>query len=483
VASDPDPAVRQAAGVALENLTGHSEAGDWAAWFRSTGWGKIEGELVARLASEDRDVVRRAAVSLGHTGSGEAARAALRETLKRLRDDAAYVAWRKTHHGDNAKFLAADPVNPRCVQEVARALGRLKDAAAVPLLAETLKRHADPDTGNLFLAEAAAEALGLIGTREAETALIDTFAGLKDYSKFTNWYGDHPALMACHASPVHLRIVEALDALGTANAASLVPHLIRCVPTDFDRALFPANDDCETLLGRVIRRQGAEARVSETCLAVLGDAQAARDAEVAAALGRVIGAWGGTPDLTNRASQVLSLVCRDRAYVPRVQAAYARFMAVTNDIPRVFDKGIPVVLKLPVRHWVCFYLGRALGEIGDPRATESLLAALAAPAEFADGSPDPLGPGILFLHNDLTPCWRAAAAWALGRVGDAKVAPALLKVADDFANATDTRHAAAEALGRISDASMREAIAKLAAGYPEVSTRQALLAAERRLSP
>ena len=36
-----------------------------------------------------------------------------------------------------------------------------------------------------------------------------------------------------------------------------------------------------------LRRQGAERRVSETCLSVLGDSQAACDAEVVAALGRV----------------------------------------------------------------------------------------------------------------------------------------------------------------------------------------------------
>lgn len=476
--ADPDPVLRQSAAIALENLTGHADPGDWAAWFRASGWERIEADLVRQLATGDRDVIRRAAVALGHTGGGEPARAALRESLKRLRDDTAYVDWRKTHHGDNAKFVSLDPVNPRTVQEVARALGRLKDSASVPLLAETLKRHADPDTGNLFLAEAAAEALGLIGTPEAEAALIEAFAGLKDYPRFTNWYGDHPALMACHASPVHLRIVEALDTLSSTNAVRLVPHLIRCVPTDPDRALFLENDDCETLIGRFLRHQGAEARISETCLAVLGDPQAARDKEVEAALGAVHGAWAGTPDISNRSAQILSMVCRDRLYVPRIQAAFTRFSALTNDIPRVFDKGIPVVLKLPARHWVCFYLGRTLGTLGDARATDTLLAALASPNEFASGSPDPLGPGIHFLHNDLTPCWRAAAAWALGRIGDTRAVPALLNVVRDLDNALDARHAAAVALDRIADPASREALRTLAADYPEASTRKALLEAE-----
>ncbi|MCY3023712.1 MAG: HEAT repeat domain-containing protein [Planctomycetota bacterium] len=83
----------------------------------------------------------------------------------------------------------------------------------------------------------------------------------------------------------------------------------------------------------------------------------------------------------------------------------------------------------------------------------------------------------MFLHNDLTPCWRAAVAWALGRIGDRRAAPALLKVVSDLGNATDVRHAAAVALGRTGDASSLDAMRKLARDYPEVSTRLALLRA------
>jgi HEAT repeat protein len=81
----------------------------------------------------------------------------------------------------------------------------------------------------------------------------------------------------------------------------------------------------------------------------------------------------------------------------------------------------------------------------------------------------------LFLHNDLTPCWRAAAAWALGRIGAARATPTLLKVIGDMKNALDTRHAAAEAMGRIADTKSAAMIRKLAADYPEVSTRRTLM--------
>ena len=90
---------------------------------------------------------------------------------------------------------------------------------------------------------------------------------------------------------------------------------------------------------------------------------------------------------------------------------------------------------------------------------------------------------MLFLHNDLTPCWRAASAWALGRIGDRRAAPALLKGIANLANAPDTRHAAAEALGAIADPGSAEAIRTLALDYPEVSTRKALLRACAKLGP
>ena len=107
---------------------------------------------------------------------------------------------------------------------------------------------------------------------------------------------------------------------------------------------------------------------------------------------------------------------------------------------------------------------------------DSLLAVLEqAPQEAASGRPDPCEPGVLFLHNDLTPCYRAAAAWALGRIGDRRAAATLLAVVGDLDNAPDTRHAAAEALERLGDPAQVDAIRKLAADYPEVSTRKVLL--------
>ena len=487
--ADAEPLVSQAAAVALENLTGRGAAWDafvsagvrtlqarsFGAELQNPDWNRLEQELIQRLSSADRDGVRRSAVALGHIG-GAAARVALRSHLARERENNPYPEWRKSHNGDGAMFNSLSPANPRTLQAATRALGYLQDTEAVSLLAETLLRHRDPASGNLFLAEAAVEALGRIGTAEAEAALTNAFAQLKDYPNHTRWYGDHDALIACHAAPIHYFIVEALDALGSTRAGGIVPQLIRSVPTDTDRALLARNDDCETLTGRVIGRSGAGPAVVETCLAILGDPDASRTKEIEQAIAVTHQAWGGKPDPENRAAQILSLTCRDRQYEPRIRAAFDRYRARTNDIARVFDTGIPVVTKLPVKHWVCFFLARSLGNLGDLRSTAALVTALAqAPPEAALGQPDPLGPGVLFLHNDLTPCWRAATAWALGRIGDPQAVPALLKTVADLQNATDTRHAAAEALGGMADAATRAKIRQLAANYPEVSTQRALL--------
>ena len=193
----------------------------------------------------------------------------------------------------------------------------------------------------------------------------------------------------------------------------------------------------------------------------------------AVTLSTTIRCWGGHPDAENRAAQILSLVCRDRTFEPRVRAAFERYRRKPTEIPRVFDTGIPVVLELPAKHWVCFFLARTLGCLDDPSSVPALVRALAEMLpEAATGRPDPLGPGVLFLHNDLTPCWRAAAAWALGEIGDPRAGTAMLDVIGNLENAVDTRHACVTALGEIGDPASLPALRELVSDYPEVSVRR-----------
>jgi HEAT repeat protein len=125
----------------------------------------------------------------------------------------------------------------------------------------------------------------------------------------------------------------------------------------------------------------------------------------------------------------------------------------------------------------CFFLARSLGNLDDPRPTNAFVTAHWSNPRRRPcwGFPDPLTPDLLFLHNDPPPCWRAATAWALGRIGDPRALPALLKTIADLRNAIDTRYAAAEALAGMTDAGTLATIRQLAADYPEVSTQRALL--------
>ena len=487
---DNDATVARAADIALENLTGHSEpvtsagisdrkaqAQRWATWFVQNSWDQIQKHLVDELHTSNAPV-RSIVVALGHIGD-DAARTALRDFVAVQAQKNPYPVFDKNNRTDTFTFSAESPLNPRTLQEAVRALGHLHDTNALPLFRELLVKNIDPATGNLFLAEAIIESLGRIGTPDAEHLLVDTFARLKDYWDYVGWYSDHPALYACHSSPIHARIIEALDLIGSIDTAKIVPQLIRSIPTDPDRGLFLDNDNYERLVGRLIRRSGRGQAVIDTCLALLGDPRAIAQGDLKTAISTTHPAWAGHPGPENRAAQVLSLVCREPATEPQVRAAFERFRAMPEE---TVQRPLGNPTWTPVRHWVLFYLGRTLGNLSDAASVETLTSVLGDELnEARHGRPDPSQPEIHFLHLEYTPCWRAAAAWALGKIGDLRAGPVLLGVVRNLENATDVRHAAAEALGRLADPSLLPQLKKLAQDYPEVSTRRALLAASSQI--
>eukprot|EP00825_Cyclidium_porcatum_P018584 TRINITY_DN21175_c0_g1_i1.p2 TRINITY_DN21175_c0_g1~~TRINITY_DN21175_c0_g1_i1.p2 ORF type:complete len:188 (-),score=12.96 TRINITY_DN21175_c0_g1_i1:3-566(-) len=165
---------------------------------------------------------------------------------------------------------------------------------------------------------------------------------------------------------------------------------------------FPQNDDYETLVGRVLRHSGRGAETIETCLALLGDTQARPAADLKLAISTTFGAWAGKPNPENRAAQVLSLACRDRAYEPRIRAVYERYRAMPGE---AVSRPLGNPSSIPQRHWVLFYLGRALGNLEDPRTVDTLLASLKPELNEARfGRPDPSEPNIHFLQLEYTPC-------------------------------------------------------------------------------
>ena len=463
---DPNPFVAQAANAALEHLTAHSvgfnafvpdekAAGRaaWAEWLANNPWDRVEARLVEALAKAPAGRRQALIEALAHVG-GEKAGAALRQLLAKVED-----------------------LPLREAMAAMRALGRLRDQEAVPVLKGILAANARKNPGRarklhelgwtqrpVYLAATAAEALGRIATPEAEAVLLEWFPKLLNFWNYSFWTGDHSWLMGCHSSTVHFRLLEALDGIGSKRTAGVVPVALRSVPIDTDRGLLLTEDSYEALVSRVVQRSGLMGPVVETALGVLGDTGAKADARLKPhVVASPPASSCGPLSPESRAAQMLSVVCLDPAYVPRIVAAFERYrqMAASRK-----------------RQWVCFFLARALGRLGDRRAVPSLLSALRdEPPEAKFGLEDP--PNV-FVYKGMTPFYRAAAAFALGRIGDERAVEALEAVVEDFDNALDVRHAAAQALAALSRRRDAARLERLAKGYPEVAIRRILLSAVGR---
>lgn len=460
VLGDPEPVVAQAAHVAMEHLTGlrvdfHPFTGErpqavarWTAALDRLDWDAIERDLCARLARGDRLEAWAAAETLGRTG-GAAGDAALRG------------------------FLAANPgADLRVSMAVLRSLGARGDRGAVPALATMLstnaplvkdRRETNREFGGaqraVYLAATAAEALGRIGGAEAERALVATLGTLEPLEKYTLCCGDHPWLMGCHSSPVHHRILEGLDAMGSTNAGGAAAAIVRAVPMDKDRALLYELDAYEALTARVLARGGRAAEVVEACLAVLGGPGARPADELAAAVGASPHAERHIRPHTPRAraAQILSVVAADPAVAPRLRA----LAAAELDKPASEE-----------RSWVAFMLIRTLGRLGDGGSSAFLRGVLAdGPTEASLGMNLP---PMHWPYKAMRPYHRAAAAWALGEIGDAASAPALTAALGNLDNAPAVREAAAAALGRIAAPSMEGELRALGDSHPELAVQRVL---------
>lgn len=452
--ADPHPMVTCASRSALEHLTAQSFAdggtsADWRVWIRNLDWDGYERNLCARLASPERLEVWKAVEALGHVGTKAAGDA--------------LAAWIDAHPDAELRVLMA----------ALRALGNCGDAGHIPGLTVILHANLAPvdlpgdreagfNQRPVYVAATAAEAMGRIGGPEAEAALIDAFGKLAIFEEYTLRCGDHPWLMGCHSSPVHYRILEALDGMGSTATGRIVPAVLRSVPMDKDRALLFEFDSYEALTSRVIQRSGRASEVIETCLAWLGDPEAARvdDLDIPASQSPFAESHIRPHTPVARAAQILSVVCLDPAYAPRISA-------VVNDY-----------LRRPVseeRSWVCFMLLRSLARLKGPDAAECALQVLREePAEAEYGYNAPPNHWVFKAMN---PFFRAAAVYALGEAGESSSVPLLRQLLADFGNAPTVRHEAAVALGKVTPRDGLPDLAGIAADYPDFATRRALLEA------
>ncbi|MHC4228075.1 MAG: HEAT repeat domain-containing protein, partial [Planctomycetota bacterium] len=256
------------------------------------------------------------------------------------------------------------------------------------------------------------------------------------------------------------------------NIDHIVPAILRSIPIDTDRALLYETDSYENLVARVIARSNLDQQVLETCLAVLGDPDAklpwgtpygAADnlQEAAGASPPAISVLPHDPE--SRAAQIASIVCLDTKYAPRLREVFNRYRAMPPSRPR---------------SWVCFYIARLLGRLGDHESIDTLIAALEDDAKEASfGYEDP--PNV-FVYKAMTPFYRAAAADALGRINSPRAVGVLIDTLTDYDNSVSVRNAAANALLRLNEHILANRLGAIAESYPEVTTRRTLLQACRQ---
>lgn len=453
--ADLDPAVAQAAAVALENLTGSAPGFNGFApiaqrrkaamdWETGLDLESLEERLIARLNCDParaEDTVN----ALAHVGTRAAAKAL-------------------------EGFVATSANNLRSAIAALRALGQIGANEAVAGLAKTLREQsANRTTGPgdhefgwtqapVQLAAAAAEALGRIGGAEAEGILISAFADLGDFWGFSFRTADHDWLMGCHASPPHYRILEALDRMESGRTAAIVPQILRSIPIDPDRAVLFENDAYETAAANLIARSGLRENVVRSCAAILAGEKTGAEFISAVTNSPPAVSVGPMPPVA-RAAQILSIICgAPDASLLRDALAKYRGTEVSSE-----------------RNWTCFYLARGLGKIRDANAAELLASILRDdPAEASLGL---LSPPNVFVFEAMTPMHRAAAADALGRIGATGGFDALLQAAASQLNALDVRNASAAALIRMATAETAAQIKRVAAACPEISTRKLLFQA------
>lgn len=463
--NDDSPVVARAAAVAVEHLSGLDvppipSADDpefeqrkkaLTAWSRAEAnppWPEIIDRQMARLRSGDLVEAQLAAETLGHIGN-EAAKTALREFL---------VSERAL--GSLTARLAA-----------IRALGHLRDEKAVPLLGDLLhqsglKKQVKAEKSHEFgwtampdhLGGAAAEALGRIGTPTCESMLIDQFDQLAEFWFYTFRTADHNWLMGSHSSIIHFRIAESLERMASGKTAPITDKLLLSVPIDSDRGIFFENDAYETVIARLIQRSGRADAVVETCLDVLGDPNAKPDEALRHACTFSPPAVStGVLSAESRAAHLLSVVARRPKWSDRVRETLTRY--------RQKEPG-------RVRSWVGFMLLRTLGTLEDPQSMS--LCRRILDEEVPEMVRDVPEPPNVFLHNVMTPSYRAAAAWVLGKIGDPQSAPTLLRAVATHENTMEVKQAAAVALGELGDPSLLPEMERLARGYPEIATARSL---------
>ncbi len=480
---DADVQVALASNLAVSHLTGHNEqleginqsdfqrcAARWKQWLAQHDWSRIEQRQIEQLRSKDPQLVIMAVQTLGHIG-GSATQDALRSYAQRCLDP-------------------ADTTDLRSLVDAMLGLGHLRDPKAIPLLSSILDAHlplayvrndlnrpADKER-SAKMAEAAVEALGWIGSAEAERVLLQQQGrNLRPFWHYTVVLGDQGGgwgdYLSC--SPVHYRFLEAFDAMGTILPESAVWALTVSLNMNFDQPLMQELDTYETMLARVVQRSGCLDTILDSCFAMIDVEKGPVNEPFKKALLEQVTAQrypqmrGTSVEFTvpQRIAYILSVLGIRPQDAPRYQRAFKmyreRYLAIRKDY---------LGLQTGACAWICYCSLETLGRLQCVDAYDMFLDALMDPPEAADGLAASTMP---LTHLATTPHYRVAAAFGLGQTGRHEAVPILLEAVNNFDNALEVRHLAAKALVKLCDRRDLKVLRATADDYPEVHTRRVLL--------
>lgn len=408
----------------------------------------------------DREQVQPAIEALGHIGS-EKGKKAIRY------------------------WLSKNPKGELRIQMAAmRSLGYLQDREAVTDLIEIMNTNLNgPGKGGWneggfnqkpsYLTATAIEALGRIGGDKAEKAILEIFPKFGNFESHVMRTCEHGWLRSAQASVIYFRALEALERIGCKDHGPFVAQIVISIPSDKDRGLLYELDSYEKLVGRMIEQSGRMGDVVEACFAVLGEegvdraTRPAVDPELIAAVSKAPHNEGHIRKHSpqSRAAQVLSIVCNDVKYAPRIRAVLENYRGGEAS---------------ETRAWCCFMLTRCLGRLGDTDSIDLMIDMLAnGPTEASLGlNPPPTH----IIYQAWRPFHRPAAAWSLGELKAKSAVPVLIETVQNLENAVSTREQAAIALGKIADKTSIDQLKKIASECPDLMTKRALLESIERIS-
>lgn len=450
---DEDWVVRQAACVALNNLTGmefaydalakpdvsKEQAGKWRKWWSGVGKDAAPAEVFGLVEGEDIEGRLRAVRALGAFGGKGAA-----EALLRLVEPYRTIKYDKT-----------SPIERTMVQTAMRSLARLHAPEALGVLIGFL------DT--VGWARYAADALGLYGDPAAIQPLTSAYPRFakslrrelakvypRDDMAKLGWDPQDRMYETPYAIMVAISRLPLDNPDDLAAVRVIVPLIIANIPSDWDGGLLYEQEAHQLVTAFLLERTGFRRAAIDAAFRAVGRIDTSRKdtaemealSDSRAAIERNLelladDTHGDVPYM----AQWLPALCRDR-----------------DDVPKL------IALLDHDNHWVRINAAKALMFMNAGAAVEPIGKRLAA--AHAEG--DYRFSGVLehAEYNDPAPRWREAFVRALGRLGGVQYVPLIAEILTDERSVLEVRYAAAMALDELGTLDALASLSKAEREHP-----------------